>query len=97
MTVCWVGIIFLCPETHAPTLLAKRAKRELKAARSDKERQHDRELLDRLEHTGPSFMAKVRVGLTRPFVLLFTEPLLAWLCLYASLLYGASRGPRPSS
>ena len=80
MTVCWIGIVFLCPETFAPVLLAKRAKRELQAARSEKEAAHDREIIDRIEHSGPSFATKLKIGMSRPFVLLFTEPILAWLC-----------------
>ncbi|KAM0715133.1 hypothetical protein Q7P37_009598 [Cladosporium fusiforme] len=79
----WVLISFTVPETFAPTILAHRAKKLRKQAISgDKKYVTEEELDER------SFSARMRVYLVRPFKLLFLEPIVMFLSLYMSVLYG---------
>ncbi|KAF2171186.1 hypothetical protein M409DRAFT_63560 [Zasmidium cellare ATCC 36951] len=78
---CWFLITFTVPETYAPTILASRAKKMRKEQNEDKfvtEQDLDmRPLSERL-----------RVFLIRPFQLLFMEPIVFFISLYMSVLYG---------
>ncbi|KAF2765408.1 MFS general substrate transporter [Teratosphaeria nubilosa] len=78
---CYCLITFTVPETYAPTILAKRAKKLRKQHNDDRyvtEQDLDmRPLGDRL-----------RVFLVRPFQLLVLEPIVLLISLYMSVLYG---------
>ncbi|EMC99186.1 hypothetical protein BAUCODRAFT_394455 [Baudoinia panamericana UAMH 10762] len=78
---CYVLITFTVPETYAPTLLARRAKKLRKELNSDRyvtEQDLDmRPLTERLA-----------IFLIRPFQLLFMEPIVLFVSIYMSVLYG---------
>ncbi|OQO09920.1 hypothetical protein B0A48_04275 [Cryoendolithus antarcticus] len=77
----YVLMTFTVPETYAPTILSKRAKKLRKETGDSKyvtEQDIDlRPLKERL-----------RVFLIRPFQLLFLEPIVFFISLYMSVLYG---------
>ncbi|KXL51275.1 hypothetical protein M433DRAFT_140849 [Acidomyces richmondensis BFW] len=78
---CYCLITFTVPETYAPAILARRAKKLRKETGNDRyvtEQDLDmRPLGDRL-----------RIFLVRPFQLLFLEPIVLFISLYMSVLYG---------
>ena len=77
----YVCMLLLVPETYAPTILQKRAK---KLRRETGDESYVTELdIDRrpLGETLKLFMG-------RPFRLLFTEPIVFLFSLYAAVLYG---------
>jgi hypothetical protein len=76
-------ITFTVPETFGPTIIARRAKKLCKQANPDGTRCVTEEELD-----ARSFSALVRVLLVRLFKLLFLEPIVMFLSLYMSVLYG---------
>ncbi|KAF2746861.1 synaptic vesicle transporter [Sporormia fimetaria CBS 119925] len=77
----WAVITFTVPETYAPTLLKKRAKKLRKETGNEKyvtEEDLDmRPLKERL-----------MIFLVRPFQLLFLEPIVLLISVYMSVLYG---------
>lgn len=77
----WALMSFTVPETFAPILLKKRVK-EMKAKTGD-ERLCTKEDLDTR-----STPEKIRVFLFRPFQLLFLEPIVFFVSVYMSVLYG---------
>ncbi|PWY92140.1 MFS multidrug transporter [Aspergillus heteromorphus CBS 117.55] len=79
--VAWVLITFTVPETYAPTLLKRRAVRLRKV---EKDPQHVTETELDSRSTGE----KLRVFLIRPFQLLFLEPIVLFISVYMSVLYG---------
>lgn len=79
----WFLITFTVPETFAPTILARRAKKLRKDAAPGGKKYVTEEELE-----GTPFAAKMRVFLVRPFKLLFLEPIVMFLSLYMSVLYG---------
>ncbi|KAK3645611.1 Synaptic vesicle transporter SVOP [Elasticomyces elasticus] len=78
---CYILIAFTVPETYAPSILARRAKKmrkELNDAKYVTEQDLDlRPLSERL-----------RIFLLRPFQLLFMEPIVLFVSIYMSVLYG---------
>jgi multidrug resistance protein len=79
--VAWVLITFTVPETYAPILLQKRAKK-LRAEENDPKYTTEAELDPR------PMGQKLRIFLFRPFQLLFLEPIVFFIALYMSVLYG---------
>lgn len=79
--LCWVLIAFTVPETYAPTILAARAKKMRKELDSDK-------YVTELELNARPLSERLRVFLIRPFQLLFLEPIVLFLSIYMSVLYG---------
>ncbi|ORY76533.1 major facilitator superfamily domain-containing protein [Leucosporidium creatinivorum] len=79
------AVLLFMPETYAPTLLARRAKR-LRKETGDQSIMTEQEMKRR---PGPEI---VREALLRPMVMLVTEPIMAafsgFLCLVYGLLYG---------
>ena len=77
----WFLITFTVPETYAPTLLARRAKK-LRASTGDDKfvTEADLDLRPLLE--------RLRLFLIRPFQLLFLEPIVFFISVYMSVLYG---------
>ncbi|ESK92459.1 mfs polyamine transporter [Moniliophthora roreri MCA 2997] len=87
--IYWVLFIFsgLCfaltlvmPETLATTLLRKKAERLRRETGDDKYR-----ALEELE--SPPFKEMMKTALSRPLVMLFTEPILAFMTIYLSFVY----------
>lgn len=77
----YVLITFTVPETYAPTILARRAKKMRKETGSDIHvTEQDLDLRPLAE--------RLRIFLLRPFQLLFTEPIVFLVSLYMSVLYG---------
>lgn len=79
--VSWAMITFTVPETYAPTLLKKRAKK-LRKQENDPKYVTEQELDDR------PLGEKLRLFLIRPFQLLFLEPIVLFISIYMSVLYG---------
>jgi multidrug resistance protein len=76
----WVLITLTVPETYAPALLARRAKKLRKETGDDKYvTEQDLDLRPLGE--------RMRLFLFRPFQLLFLEPIVLCLALYMSVLY----------
>jgi hypothetical protein len=72
---------FTVPETYAPTILSRRAKKMRKDSGDEKfVTEQDLDLRP--------FSERLRVFLVRPFQLLFLEPIVLFISLYMSVLYG---------
>jgi multidrug resistance protein len=77
----WVLITFTVPETYTPTLLARRAKKLRESTGDDKfVTEADLDLRPLFE--------RLRLFLVRPFQLLFLEPIVFFISVYMSVLYG---------
>ncbi|KAH8701967.1 putative MFS multidrug transporter [Talaromyces proteolyticus] len=79
--VAWAMITFTVPETYTPMLLKERAKK-LRKSENDSSYVTEQELDSR-----PT-AEKLRIFLLRPFQLLFLEPIVLFISLYMSVLYG---------
>ncbi|KAK2675765.1 MFS transporter superfamily [Fusarium oxysporum f. sp. vasinfectum] len=79
--VVWILITFTVPETYAPTLLARRA-RKLRAATGETDHVTEQELDLR------PLSERLRIFLIRPFQLLFGELIVFLISVYMSVLYG---------
>jgi multidrug resistance protein len=77
----WFLITFTVPETYAPALLAKRAKKLRKETGSDKH--VTEEDLDKRP-----LKERMMIFLIRPLQLLFREPIVLLISIYMSVLYG---------
>ncbi|KAL4804548.1 bicyclomycin resistance protein [Aspergillus unguis] len=80
--LAWVLMVFLVPETYAPVLLRKRA-----ARLSLLTGKHYKSKLD-LGRANMTVGRRLKIALSRPWVLLFTEPIVLLLTFYAALIYG---------
>lgn len=79
--VVWALITFTVPETYAPTILAKRAKKMRKETGSDVHvTEQDLDLRPLIE--------RLKIFLLRPFQLLFGELIVFLVSVYMSVLYG---------
>lgn len=80
--VLWLCMIFLLPETYAPVLLRRRA-----AKLSENTGKVYRSKLD--IDRGPVPMGKtLKTALSRPWALLFREPIVLLFSIYMSIIYG---------
>jgi multidrug resistance protein len=77
----YILITFTVPETYAPTILAKRAKK-LRAKTGDPTHVTEQDLDKR------PLVERLRIFLIRPFQLLFRELIVFLIALYMSVLYG---------
>lgn len=78
----WLTVSFTVPETYAPVLLRKRASKL-----SQITGHHYRSNLD-IGREGETLAKRLRTVFSRPWVLLFTEPIVLLLTFYAALIYG---------
>lgn len=79
--VVYILITFTVPETYAPTILARRAKKLREETKNDRHvTEQDLDLRPLSE--------RLRIFLLRPFQLLFTELIVFLISLYMSVLYG---------
>lgn len=78
---CWILITWTVPETYAPTLLARRAKKLRKSSGDDT-------WVTEQDLDSRPFTQRLWLFLVRPFQLLFLEPIVLFLSLYMSVLYG---------
>ncbi|KAJ5716817.1 hypothetical protein N7488_002463 [Penicillium malachiteum] len=80
--VLWLCVIFLLPETYAPVLLRRRA-----AKLSEMTGKVYRSKLDM--ERGPIPMGKtIKTALSRPWILLFREPIVLLFSIYMAIIYG---------
>ncbi|GAD92048.1 efflux pump antibiotic resistance protein, putative [Paecilomyces variotii No. 5] len=79
--VAWVLITFTVPETYAPTLLKARAKKLRK-------QENDPKYVTEQELDSRPLGEKIKIFLLRPFQLLFMEPIVLFISVYMSVLYG---------
>ncbi|KIW03165.1 uncharacterized protein PV09_05807 [Verruconis gallopava] len=80
-TAAWILITFTVPETYAPTLLTRRAKKMRKET-------GDSKFVTESELDTRPFGQRMKLFLVRPFQLLFLEPIVLFISLYMSVLYG---------
>lgn len=76
----WCLLAFTVPETYAPTILARRAKKMTKETGKRHVTEQDLDLLP--------FSTRLVNFLVRPFQLLFTELIVFLISIYMSVLYG---------
>ncbi|KAK6820324.1 MFS-rype transporter paaT [Aspergillus parasiticus] len=79
--VAWVLITFTVPETYAPTILKRRAKKLRKT-------QNDSKYVTETDLDSRPLGEKLRIFFFRPFQLLFLEPIVLFISIYMSVLYG---------
>ncbi|KAI9369849.1 major facilitator superfamily domain-containing protein [Aspergillus egyptiacus] len=79
--VAWFLITFTVPETSAVALLKRRAKKLRKA-------ENDPTYVTETELDAKPLSERLRVFLLRPFQLLFLEPIVLFISIYMSVLYG---------
>jgi multidrug resistance protein len=79
--VVWLLITFTVPETYAPALLSARAKKMRKET-------GDAQFVTEQDLDLRPFSQRLRLFLVRPFQLLFLEPIVLFISLYMSVLYG---------
>lgn len=79
--VAWGLITFTVPETYAPTILARRAKKLRKET-------GDQKYVTETELDSRSMGEKLKIFLLRPFALLLLEPIVLFIAIYMSVLYG---------
>jgi hypothetical protein len=79
--IVWILISFTVPETYAPTILARRAKK-LRETTGDQTFVTEQDIDER------SMGERLTVFMIRPFQLLFQELIVLLLSLYMSVLYG---------
>jgi len=75
----------LVPETYAPTLLRRKAKRLQAEADAAGTGEHFIAKYDKVKYTKIEVLSK---NLVRPFQLLFRELIVACLGIYAAIIYG---------
>ncbi|VDC05332.1 unnamed protein product [Peniophora sp. CBMAI 1063] len=78
----WVLFYLLVPETYAPTLLQRRARKLQKASEG---KEHYVSVYDRTRNR--SLKHVLQVNLTRPFRFLATEPIVIFTAVFMSLTY----------
>lgn len=79
--VVWLLITFTMPETYTPILLAQRAKKLRKS-------ENDERYVTEYDLDARPMSERLRLVLLRPFQLLFLEPIVLFLSVYMSVLYG---------
>ena len=80
--VVWVMMAVLVPETYAPILLVKRSEKLSKITGKCYRSKTD---LDKEKCNLPQ---RLKVSLSRPWILLFREPIVLFFTFYASVIYG---------
>ncbi|KAJ5834159.1 Major facilitator superfamily domain general substrate transporter [Penicillium robsamsonii] len=78
----WIIGGLLIPETYAPVLLRRRAERLSKLSGNVYQSKLD------IDQGRPSLKESFKVSLSRPWVLLFQEPIVFLLSLYMAIVYG---------
>ncbi|EKV11955.1 MFS multidrug transporter, putative [Penicillium digitatum] len=80
--VLWLCILLLLPETYSPVLLRRRAEKMSAMTGKVYRSQFD---IDR----GPAPLGKtLRTALSRPWILLFCEPIVLLFSIYMAIIYG---------
>ncbi|KAL8371534.1 hypothetical protein RB595_001362 [Gaeumannomyces hyphopodioides] len=78
----WIAVSLFVPETYEPVLLRKRAEKLTKLT--------GKVYVSRLDSLQPkqSMMGRFKVALSRPWVLLFREPIVLLTTIYMAVVYG---------
>jgi hypothetical protein len=77
-----ISAIFV-PETYAPVLLRR------KAAKLQKESNGEVRYMSAMDYANTKTTAEIfKISMTRPFVLLFKEPIVLALSIYCAIIYG---------
>ena len=78
----WLACTFLVPETYAPVLLRRRAE--------DLEKKTGKSYISKLEAgmAKQTVSQKLKVSLSRPWILLFKEPIVLLTSIYMAIIYG---------
>lgn len=79
--VAWFLITFTVPETYAPMILKRRARKLRKA-------ENDPKYVTEGELNALPMKEKLQIVFLRPFQLLFLEPIVLFIAIYMSVLYG---------
>ncbi|KAA1477951.1 MFS polyamine transporter [Dentipellis sp. KUC8613] len=79
--VCSMLVVVLLPETYAPVILKKKAIARRKA-------ENNPELYAEIERQGWSFHELLHRTVFRPFIMLLLEPILLFVTIYLSIVYG---------
>ncbi|KAL2408158.1 MFS-rype transporter paaT [Exophiala dermatitidis] len=79
--LCWLVLTFTIPETYAPSILDKRAKKLRKET-------GDMRYVTEKDIDARPIGEQLRIFLIRPLQLLFLEPIVFLISLYMSVLYG---------
>lgn len=79
--VAWFLITFTVPETYAPIILKRRANKLRKA-------ENDPTYVTEGELNALPMKEKLQIVFFRPFQLLFLEPIVLFIAIYMSVLYG---------
>ncbi|GAK64347.1 MFS polyamine transporter [Moesziomyces antarcticus] len=85
--VCWIVTTLFLPETFAPILLVRKAKRLRKL-----DPEANKELYAPHEKSDWSFKGVMHRTLLRPFQILAQEPILVLITIYLSVVYGVLYG-----
>lgn len=80
--ILWIVCAFLVPETYSPVLLRKRAAALSKATGKVYKSKQD------IQQGKVSFGQAFGTALSRPWILLFREPIVFLLSLYMAIIYG---------
>ncbi|KAL8402031.1 hypothetical protein RB596_008690 [Gaeumannomyces avenae] len=80
--ILWIAVSLLVPETYAPVLLRRRADKLTKLTGNV--------YVSRMDSLQPkqTMMARFKVSLSRPWVLLFREPIVLLTTIYMAVVYG---------
>ena len=78
----WIGTSLLVPETYAPILLRQRAKNLCNISGKVYRSRFD------IEHGLISARESFKTSLSRPWLLLFREPIVVILRIYVAIIYG---------
>ena len=79
----WIVATLFIPETYAPVLLRERA-----AELSKRTGQAYRSKLDISRGPPPKLLPSLKTALSRPWILLFREPIVLLLSIYMAIVYG---------
>lgn len=75
-----IAFLFL-KETYAPKILGVKAKKL-------RQETGNKDLRTKWEEPGRTFFSMLKTNLSRPFIMLFTQPAIQALALYRAYLYG---------
>ncbi|WWC69887.1 uncharacterized protein I206_103830 [Kwoniella pini CBS 10737] len=79
-----ISIVFI-PETYAPTILRREA---AKLTKSSREEGKNEVYIAKYDQTKKTKAEIIKIGLWRPFELLFTEVIVGCLAIYGAIIYG---------
>jgi len=80
--IMWIAFLIFVPETYGPVILRQRARRLTKAFGKAFSSVVD------AEDESKSLRASLKQALTRPWMLLFREPIVLLLSIYLAIIYG---------